>query len=161
MTKLANHATFQTKLNHEVERARRHNRNVCLLMIDIDLLKQINDQFGHPVGDQVIGAVANSIRATCREIDFAARYGGEEFAVILPEPDLKSGILVAERLRKQVEDVQRFETPVSVSIGVANCPLDAGSKEELIQAADNALYAAKGAERNRVSPTAEEVMNEG
>ena len=157
MTKLANHAAFQTKLNHEVERARRHNRNVCLLMIDIDHLKLINDQHGHPVGDQVIGAVADSLRATCREIDFAARYGGEEFAVILPETDLKSGILVAERLRKHIADFKRLETQLTVSIGIANCPLDASSTEELIQAADNALYAAKGAGRNRVSPTVEEV----
>jgi diguanylate cyclase (GGDEF)-like protein len=160
MTKLANHATFQSKLRHEVERARRHDRNVCLLMIDLDLLKNINDEYGHPVGDQVISAVADAIRTTCRAIDFGARYGGEEFAVILPETDLRSGVQVADRIRQHIADIKRFPTKISVSVGVANCPLDAASAEELIQSADNALYAAKGAGRNRVSPTAEEVANE-
>jgi diguanylate cyclase (GGDEF)-like protein len=157
MTRLANHATFQTRLTHEVERARRHNRTVSLMMVDLDHLKRINDEYGHPMGDRVIAGIAEAIRVSCREIDFGARYGGEEFAVILPETDLKSGVLVAERLRHRIADIDQFGMQVSVSIGVANCPLDAGTADELILAADNALYAAKGGGRNRVSPSPSDV----
>ena len=156
-TKLANHGTFQTRLVREVETALRHNRAVSLLMVDLDWLKKINEKHGYPVGDNVIGAVAEAIRTACRERDFAARYGGEEFTVILPETDLKAAVLFAEGLRQRVEAIDRFDTGVTVSIGVASCPVDAVNAQELILAADNALYLAKGLGRNRVSPSPDDL----
>src|SRR5205814_1843095 len=83
LTGLPNHRFFQSTLSAEMGRAHRHNHPVSLLIIDLDFLKEVNDQFGHPAGDSVIRATAETIRTTCREIDFAARYGGEEFMVIL------------------------------------------------------------------------------
>ncbi len=157
-TKLANHGTFQTQLEDAVERARRDNGTVSLLMVDLDWLKKINEEHGYAVGDGVIGAVAQAIRTNCREIDFPARYGGEEFAVILPETDLREAVLVAEGLRQRVEAIDQFGMSVTVSIGVANS-LDAGTAQELILAAENALYFAKGQGRNRVSPSPTDVAN--
>ena len=158
-TKLATHGTFQTQLAHEVEAALRRNSTVSLLMVDLDWLEKINVERGYPVGDSVIGAIAEAIRATCRDNDFPARYGGDEFTVILPKTDLKAAVQFAEVLRQRVEAIDQFGTGITVSIGVANCPLDAVTAHELILATDNALYVAKGVGRNRVSPSPADLAN--
>jgi diguanylate cyclase (GGDEF)-like protein len=121
-------------------------------MIDLDFLKQVNDRFGHQSGDLVIRTVAETIRATCREIDFPARYGGEEFTVILPETLLAGAVEVAERIRERISEISFPDIgSITASIGISSYPTDALTKEELIRTADQALYVAKNGGRNRVA----------
>jgi diguanylate cyclase (GGDEF)-like protein len=152
LTGLANHRYFQTTLSVELGRAQRHNHPLSLLIIDLDFLKTVNDRFGHPSGDMVIRSIAETIRGTCREIDFPARYGGEEFTVILPETPLPGAIQVADRIRERIAE---REFPgigsITASIGISNYPVNALSKEDLIRIADQALYVAKNGGRNRVA----------
>ena len=152
LTGLPNHRFFQATLSIELGRAQRHNHPLSLLMIDLDFLKEVNDRFGHPSGDMVIRTIAETIRATCREIDFAARYGGEEFTVILPETPLSGAIQAAERVRERIA-AQEFPGigSITASVGVSSFPVNALSKEDLIRIADQALYIAKNGGRNRVA----------
>ena len=151
LTGIYNRRHFDQMLPREIERARRFGREVSLVMVDLDHLKQINDQLGHQAGDAAIREVAGVLAGKSRRIDIAARYGGEEFAVVLAETPLAGARAVAETWRaainqRTVGDGRRL----SVSIGVAAFPLQATTGEELIQAADLALYRAKHAGRNRV-----------
>jgi diguanylate cyclase (GGDEF)-like protein len=152
LTGLPNHRYFQSTLALEIGRAQRHNHSLSLLIIDLDFLKVVNDRFGHPSGDLVIRVAAETIRSSCREIDFAARYGGEEFTVILPETPLAGAIQVAERIR---ERISQAELPgigsITASLGVSNYPINALTKEDLIRVADQALYVSKNGGRNRVA----------
>jgi diguanylate cyclase (GGDEF)-like protein len=152
LTGLANHRFFQAMLAVELGRAQRHNRTFSLLMIDLDFLKSVNDRFGHPSGDLVIRTIADTIRTTCREIDFAARYGGEEFTVILPDTSVSGAVHLADRIRESIA-AQQFPGigSITASIGVSNYPVNALSKEDLIRVADQALYAAKKDGRDRVA----------
>jgi diguanylate cyclase (GGDEF)-like protein len=158
LTELYNHVYLKRRLVEELRRAQRRQSPCALLMIDLDKLKQINDSFGHPVGDAAIRQVGWALRNTLRSGDTAARYGGEEFAVILPDTSLNDAAIIAERLCRQVNS-----TPVpglgqiSVSIGAAAYPDFAASPEELVERADKALYVAKKCGRNQVKvcgPTA-------
>jgi diguanylate cyclase (GGDEF)-like protein len=152
LTGLPNHRFFQTTLSVELGRAQRHNHALSLLIVDLDFLKEVNDRFGHPSGDTVIRAVAETIRSTCRDIDFAARYGGEEFMVILPETSLIGAIQLGDRIRERIA-AQQFPGigNVTASVGVSNYPINALSKEDLIRVADQALYVAKNGGRDRVA----------
>jgi diguanylate cyclase (GGDEF)-like protein len=152
LTGLANHRFFQTTLSTELVRAQRHNHPLSLLIIDLDFLKEVNDRFGHPSGDLVIRAIAETIRTTLREIDFAARYGGEEFTAILPETALPDAVQVADRIRERIAAQQFSEIgSITASIGISNYPVNALSKEDLIRVADQALYVAKNGGRDRVA----------
>jgi diguanylate cyclase (GGDEF)-like protein len=152
LTGLPNHRFFDTTLNTELSRAQRYSRPLSLLMIDLDYLKEVNDRYGHQNGDHVIRVVGETIRRTCREVDFAARYGGEEYMVILPDTSLAGAVQVAERMREKIAEV---DFPgmgnITASIGVSNFPLNAIGRDDLIQLADQALYVAKSNGRNRVS----------
>jgi diguanylate cyclase (GGDEF)-like protein len=152
LTGLPNHRSFQTTLSTELGRAQRHNHPLSLLIIDLDFLKEVNDKFGHPTGDMVIRAIAETICKGCREFDVAARYGGEEFTVILPETPLEDASLVAERIRKMIAecDFPGVGT-ITASIGVSNFPVNALGKEDLIRVADQALYVAKNNGRDKVA----------
>jgi diguanylate cyclase (GGDEF)-like protein len=152
LTGLPNHRFFQATLTVELGRAQRHNHPLSLLIIDLDFLKEVNDRFGHPAGDLVIRTIAETIRSTCREIDFAARYGGEEFTVILPETPLTGAIQVADRIRERIacEHFPRIGN-ITASVGVSNYPVNALTKEDLIRIADQALYVAKNGGRDRVA----------
>ncbi|PYS55097.1 MAG: hypothetical protein DMG13_05460 [Acidobacteria bacterium] len=152
LTGLPNHRFFQTTLSIELGRAQRHNHPLSLLIIDLDFLKEVNDRFGHPSGDTVIRAIAETIRNNCRDIDFAARYGGEEFTVILPETPLAAAIQVADRIRERIggENLPGIGH-ITASIGVSNYPVNALGKEDLIRVADQALYVAKNGGRDRVA----------
>ena len=154
MTQLINHQSFREILDKEISRSERYKNHLSIIFCDIDHFKSINDTYGHPMGDQVIIGVASCLTAQLREADHVARYGGEEFAVILPETPLKNACLVAERLRKAVEDLAFSHNDKSVcctmSFGVAELPLGNGiSSAELINNADSALYEAKEKGRNR------------
>jgi len=152
LTGLPNHRFFQATLSLELGRAQRHNRSLSLLIIDLDFLKEVNDRFGHPSGDMVIRTIAETIRSTCRESDFAARYGGEEFTAILPETPLNGAIQMAERVRERIAATQFPGIgSVTASIGISNYPVNAVNKEDLIRIADQALYVAKNQGRDRVA----------
>ncbi len=156
MTQLYNYRYFREQLSLEINRAVRHNLSLSLLMLDIDFFKNYNDLHGHPAGDMVLCTIADLIRSNLRKIDVAARYGGEEFAVILPETDEKAAAVVAEKIRKLVEETpipnedQQPNQKLTVSIGVATFPVDARSEDELVEVADRRLYMAKDLGRNRV-----------
>jgi diguanylate cyclase (GGDEF)-like protein len=152
LTGLPNHHSFQTTLSTELGRAQRHNHPLSMLIIDLDSLKEINDKFGHPTGDMVIRAIAETICRGCREFDVAARYGGDEFTVILPETPLEDAHHVAERIRKMIAecDFPGVGT-ITASIGVSNFPVNALGKEDLIRFADQALYVAKNNGKDKVT----------
>ncbi|MGE3538939.1 MAG: diguanylate cyclase [Candidatus Tectimicrobiota bacterium] len=155
LTELYNHRTFHERLAQEVDRARRYARPLSLIMLDVDHFKAYNDTYGHPQGDAVLRELARLLKESSRTSDTVARYGGEEFAVILPETDQRSAQTIGNRLREQVEE-HSFpgeehlpDGRLTVSIGVATYMLN-GTKDSLLQAADQAMYTAKRAGRNCV-----------
>ncbi|MGI8579982.1 MAG: diguanylate cyclase [Solirubrobacteraceae bacterium] len=155
LTRLSNHRRFQDVMDTELERARRFDRELGLLMLDVDNFKRVNDTYGHPQGDAVLRAVASVLRDTAREIDEPARYGGEEMAIALPETDLEGAFNVAERVRTAIEELRvplldgSGALRVTASFGVAS-GLDV-TKSDLVAAADRALYEAKRAGKNRTA----------
>ena len=154
MTRLFVHRYFQARLAEEVLRARRYGLTMSLIMMDIDNFKKFNDTYGHQVGDQVIQKVAQSIRETVRTgIDVPCRYGGEEMAVIFPETRAEEAFQTAERLRERIAAItvqhSSGDLRITVSIGVSSYPIHAHDRESLIKVADKALYASKGAGKNR------------
>ena len=148
LTGLYNHRHLQERLAQEIERAERYGRPLSVVMADLDHFKAFNDTFGHPSGDEVLIEVASTLRHVSRASDILARYGGEEFTLILPETGDSEARVVAERARECVAAL-RLEAGVTLSLGVASYR-PGGSKEELIGAADAALYEAKRQGRNRV-----------
>jgi diguanylate cyclase (GGDEF)-like protein len=154
LTQLANRRQFDEALGAEVVRAERFNDPVAVVVADLDNFKEVNDRFGHDVGDLVLRAFAAAIRANVRDVDLAARYGGEEFTVLLPATDAEGGRELAERLRLAAEELAidvGADTPVRLtsSFGVAGFP-DEPSAAALLRAADRALYRAKAAGKNAV-----------
>ncbi|MCF8111512.1 MAG: diguanylate cyclase [Desulfobacteraceae bacterium] len=155
LTRLYVHRYFHFLLEKELERSRRYGRPCSLLIMDIDDFKHFNDTHGHQPGDEVLKQVADAIRKNTRTSDIAARYGGEEFVLVLPETDIDEAVVVAGKIRVLVENI-KIETRepargVTISIGAAVCPAHAQNKDELISAADKALYVSKRSGKNRVS----------
>jgi diguanylate cyclase (GGDEF)-like protein len=154
LTGLSNRRHFLDLASAEWDRTLRYDRPLAVLMMDIDHFKSINDGHGHAVGDYVIAEVADICREQKRSSDIVARIGGEEFIVLLPETDLASAVIVAERLRQQIGardvDLGTRIARVTVSIGVAELQPGMASIDELIKLADRALYVAKRTGRNRV-----------
>jgi diguanylate cyclase (GGDEF)-like protein len=155
VTGLTNHRYFQEKLKAEVERSNRHQRFFSVMMIDVDHFKKFNDRFGHPEGDKALAQVARLVKNATRTADSVSRYGGEEFTVILPETPKSSAMEVAGRIRKDLENIAigaspENTLPITLSIGVACFPEDGLTNEELLVAADQALYKAKKDGRNCV-----------
>jgi diguanylate cyclase (GGDEF)-like protein len=155
LTGVHNHRYLQEYLQIEIARSSRYKREFGVLFLDIDDFKAINDDHGHAVGDDVLVKVAEQLRPQhrrMRESDFAARYGGEEFVVVLPETDVKGAQIKAERIRAAIEQLE-WDTigKVTVSIGVAGYPLHGNSVQEVLEAADKALYAAKRSGKNQIA----------
>ena len=147
VTGLTNHRYFHNNLKREVERARRHQRPLTLLMADLDGFKQLNDAQGHPEGDRILQMVGQAFIKNLRSMDTVSRYGGDEFALILPDTGLDEGREVADRLRQLIE--QSFgDVGVTASIGIAAIP---PYDRDILEAADQALYTAKKKGRNRIA----------
>jgi diguanylate cyclase (GGDEF)-like protein len=154
LTGLFNRTYFFTAVDREIARSARSNRGFCLLMMDLDELKAINDRHGHYFGDRVLSGVGEVIRSGVRKIDTAARYGGDEFVVLLPETDPTGAYVLAEKVRI---DVTELGIPVSgrlieasISVGVVSYPDDGRTSDELLISADQAMYASKRGGKNRV-----------
>lgn len=155
LTGLFNSSQLYPMLEQEVQRTRRSARGFCLLMIDLDGLKAVNDTYGHHRGDEVLRALGNVIRGSIRNLDTAYRLHGDEFMVLLPETDIAGAFVVAEKVRIGAEEVGLAAGSVamltSVSIGLVSCPEDGTSADELMLAADRAMYQAKSLGKNQVS----------
>lgn len=151
LTGLANRRKFNDVFYKEFERARRYGETLSLVLFDLDYLKNINDKFGHAVGDNAIKTIGHILSSSSRSIDLAARYGGEEFCLLLPNTLLEESEVIAERIRKLISDtIITGAGNISASVGIANFPMHANEPEELFEHADEALYAAKQSGRNRV-----------
>jgi diguanylate cyclase (GGDEF)-like protein len=156
LTGLWNYRYLQESVRREVERASRFHRMLAVLAMDLDRFKEVNDTYGHGAGDAVLAEFARRVRTGLREVDLAFRQGGEEFVVLLPETDWAGAIVVAERLGAIVRSApvrlpspaEPVEVPVTVSIGIAVYPDHATTAQQVLDAADDALYAAKAAGRN-------------
>ncbi|MBP2683046.1 MAG: Methyl-accepting chemotaxis protein, partial [Deltaproteobacteria bacterium] len=174
LTSLYNRAYFFYRLNSEIQRAKRYNRSLSLLIMDMDNFKHFNDRYGHLVGDELLRVLSGTIRSNIRystgkpsyELDIPCRYGGDEFAIILPETTSAQATVAAERLRKEINvkcghemmaqihaatGSHPMEAPdVTISIGVASFPEHGLNTEALVKAADDAMYAAKRSEKDHV-----------
>ena len=154
LTSLFNRSQLFVTLEQEVSRTRRSDRGFCLLMIDVDGLKAINDGGGHLRGDEVLRMLGRVISGSIRTVDSAYRYGGDEFVVLLPETDIVGAFVVAEKIRVGAEELGAtvgHPSQASVSIGLVSHPEDGLSSEELMSAADRAMYQAKSLGKNQIS----------
>ncbi|MEE2755316.1 MAG: sensor domain-containing diguanylate cyclase [Myxococcota bacterium] len=155
MTGLANERSFDHAFSNMLSRAARRNDSLCLIMTDIDKFKVLNDTYGHPFGDEVIKAVARCLQNAIRSVDLAARIGGEEFALLLEDTDRDGAFELAERIRKEIQDMvlhHREKGPVqlTLSMGIAEFPSAGLDQPQLMEMADKALYLAKNSGRNQV-----------
>jgi two-component system cell cycle response regulator len=155
LTNLRNRHLFNDEIRKEFDRAKRYKRDLSLVMFDIDNFKQFNDTYGHQMGDYVLQELGVIVQANVRSNDIGARYGGEEFAIILPETSLEGSLIQAERLRQSVEQhpysCSETKLIITVSVGISSMEECIRTCDELIKAADDALYAAKRNGRNCVS----------
>lgn len=155
LTGLYNRQSFDETLEREINRGKRHGKELSILFLDLDDFKEINDSFGHQIGDEVLKQVAKIVLDEKRSEDLAARYGGEEIVVILPETGKVDSLVLGERIRKRVEEMRiDFNGhPISLTIsgGLASFPENATDAKSLLKCADNALYRAKGSGKNGIS----------
>jgi diguanylate cyclase (GGDEF)-like protein len=155
LTGLQNRRGFQSRMAEEVDRSRRYDTQLSLLLLDIDHFKQFNDTFGHPAGDEILKRVSGILEQTARSSDFVSRFGGEEFAIIMPNADESTALILAERFREAVHREYWKDRRITISVGAATFVLGFPLEEEcsdgmaLIKAADEALYFSKQAGRNR------------
>jgi len=160
LTGLFNRRYFFEIAQKEFSKALRYERPLSVIIFDLDLFKNINDTYGHAIGDQALAQIGNLLRNTIRDVDISARYGGEEFIILLPEMDCENTEAAAERLRKKIQDtpinVEGYLVWMTISAGVASTataiakPTSVKSIDQLISKADQALYRAKRAGRNQV-----------
>ena len=153
LTRIPNRRWFTERAVDEIEFSRRHQRSLCVVMLDVDHFKKINDNYGHPIGDLVLSTLAGVLFEQKRAEDLLCRYGGEEFILLLRETQMPQAVVFCNRLRVAVESFAfcwgEVKVPVSVSIGISAHRAD-DTLEKLIQRADEALYTAKQNGRNRV-----------
>ena len=154
LTGLVNRHALDVTLKREIDRALRYERDLSVVMLDIDNFKRVNDTLGHDCGDLVLAALASHCRTVLRTTDTAARFGGEEFLLVLPETNQASAMEIAERLRQLVESTamnhDKGAIAITISLGVSSLPKHGESIRELITSADDAMYKAKAGGRNQV-----------
>jgi len=155
LTGLYNRQAFDETLEREINRAKRHEKELSILFLDLDDFKEVNDSFGHQTGDEVLKQVAKIVLNEKRSEDLAARYGGEEIVVIMPETYKVDSLVLGERIRQKVEemriDFKGHTVRLTISGGLASFPKNATDAESLLKCADNALYRAKGSGKNNIS----------
>jgi diguanylate cyclase (GGDEF)-like protein len=151
LTGLYNRRHLLSRFHEEFEKVKRLDTELCCIMADIDHFKLVNDRFGHLAGDEVLKTVAYLIRTTVRAYDIVGRYGGEEFLIILPETDLENARLLAERMRLRVKEQQTIAGQLTMSLGVARMENEDKTLDDIIKRADDRLYLAKNAGRDRVA----------
>jgi diguanylate cyclase (GGDEF)-like protein len=151
LTGLANYRKLVEMLQAEIERSGRTHRTFSILLMDLDKLKAINDRFGHIAGSKALCRIADILRSHCRSVDIAARYGGDEFALVLPETDAAAATRVASRIRTRLQE-DSDQPKLSISIGVASFPQSGLTVEQLLDAADKALYTMKEQRRSEGTP---------
>ncbi|HZY63650.1 MAG TPA: diguanylate cyclase [Edaphobacter sp.] len=150
LTGLRNRRAFEERLVMEFSMARRRRRELSVLLLDVDDFKKVNDQWGHAAGDEVLRRLGAILRTTCRLPDLPARYGGEEFVILLPESGEKSALGLARRIMERVAHEPWENAPLTISIGMAAMNDSVVNGYQLVEMADEALYAAKRAGKNRV-----------
>ncbi|MGZ4837213.1 MAG: sensor domain-containing diguanylate cyclase [Terriglobales bacterium] len=152
LTGIHNRRYFEMRIAEEIERAQRYQNDLSIIMLDVDNFKKLNDEFGHLLGDETLRQVSTIFSQHLRKVDFACRYGGEEFVILVPQTPADQAQGVAEKLRKVVEgwSFPGVPRPVTVTAGVASYPLNGRTRDELVKAADDAMYRAKQSGRNRV-----------
>ncbi|MBU1017654.1 GGDEF domain-containing protein [Patescibacteria group bacterium] len=156
LTGIGNRGAYHQRIDFQISNAERYGKSFALIMIDIDHFKKVNDEYGHSVGDKVLKEVSQTLKRNLRAVDMVARYGGEEFVVILPDTQMREAGLVAEKLRKVIEEQvnvmhKNKKVPVRISAGYAEYDRKTlNTAEQLQSAADKALYHAKVGGRNRV-----------
>jgi diguanylate cyclase (GGDEF)-like protein/PAS domain S-box-containing protein len=151
LTGVANRRSFLEGFAQEFERSKLEGRKLCCLMVDIDNFKRINDTHGHATGDEVIRRVSDALGGAVRSTDGVCRYGGEEFCIALPTAPIEEAVQVAERIRAQIDSPGFARVPVTASFGVSAIGFGASTPEQLINQADEAMYASKESGRNRVT----------
>ena len=150
LTGIANRRQFRERLDEEFNRADRYHESLSLVMLDLDHFKQVNDEYGHDVGDQVLVELTEQIKSQIREIDLFARWGGEEFLIMLPETDRDTARTMVERIRHHVESHAFGQPPhITISLGLVTLR-SSDDPDTFISRADKALYKAKAAGRNCV-----------
>lgn len=159
LTGLLSSRSFFSELRREASRSNAERRSFCVLMMDIDFFKKVNDTYGHLTGSKTLEEIGTCIMGIMRSGDVASRFGGEEFAAFLLDAELPQGLIAAERIRKTIENTQftvfkqgnnTEKHHVTISVGVASFPIDSKDPIELVEMADSALYRAKREGRNRV-----------
>lgn len=151
LTGLKNRRAFQESMGEEIHRAKRYRHALTVAMLDLDGFKQFNDTRGHVEGDRVLRIVGRILSEAVREVDEVARYGGEEFVIIFPETGLSEARGILERIRRDIEYSFRGEHPtLTISAGLAGFPEEVSAPEQLVEAADKALYQAKRLGKNRI-----------
>lgn len=154
LTGAYNRRFFTVRLAEEFERHRRYVRTLSLLMLDIDHFKNVNDQYGHQCGDYILKTVCALISTVLRKVDLLIRFGGEEFCCLLTETDRNAALALAERIRETIEKEEFMydgkKINITVSLGVHEFRGDMESPDDLLRKADEALYKAKEAGRNKV-----------
>ena len=155
LTRLWNHGYFHYKLGELLEKAKKENLHLSLIILDLDNFKIYNDELGHQIGDEILIKISQIIRESSRKDDFACRYGGEEFTIILPRTTKQEAYIIAERLRERIEKFPFKQEDIlpekrlTVSLGIASFPEDGTTKQDLITCADKRLYEAKSLGKNR------------
>ena len=163
LTKVANRRALYERGDMELSREHRTHNNLSLILLDCDYFKNINDQFGHQVGDELLKHVCNICNQEIRDIDFLARYGGEEFIIILPDCDLNGGVEIANRIQnslaKNILTIAKKEINVTLSIGISMLSDKHKNFEQLIKDADKSMYLAKNNGRNRIEIAGEHSLH--
>ena len=151
LTKLYNKSYLLIKIKDELKRFKRYKTSFSLILLDIDDFKKINDTYGHQKGDEILFKVANILNDSRRDLDICARYGGEEFAIVLPHTKSNEARLIAERIRRKVENYFQNGCKLTISIGISNCPNSSIILKTLIKKADEALYESKNNGKNKIT----------
>lgn len=152
---LFNYRYLEVALDRELKRAERYSSHLAILFLDVDAFKQVNDTHGHMVGSRLLKEMGDQLKKSCREVDVVIRYGGDEYTIILVETAAETAAIVAERIRSQIESfsflaAEGYNIHVTCSIGYACCPEDTMCKQELLNMADQAMYAGKAVGKNCV-----------